>query len=127
MRRRGKAVWAPVGFLVVAGCLLAVRTAGPAAARVAKSPPGRVVMSKDGGFFARSLRVEEFEDPKVSGVKLYISKYSRWDPGATGLECVVTGRVTVAADVLNQTDQEGEELFRKSNSTCLESLEVRRI
>eukprot|EP00435_Cladocopium_sp_Y103_P065021 s1620_g26.t2 len=90
-----------------------------------------------GFIFKDTINVEAFEDPKVSGVTLYISDFSRSvadrvskgdffsDPGAAGLTCAKNGPVKIAADV--KPNKEGEDVFTEARSLLFKTLKVKRI
>ena len=89
--------------------------------------------------FKDTLKVEAFTDPKVPGVRLYLSDFSRpltdrvakgaffSDPGSAGLACTHDVRevVTVAKGASRSSD--GEEVFSESRSLLFKSLKVRRL
>mmetsp|Transcript_4222 Transcript_4222/g.17868 ORF Transcript_4222/g.17868 Transcript_4222/m.17868 type:complete len:203 (-) Transcript_4222:1564-2172(-) len=102
----------------------------PASARDVASIPASGLFMKD------YLNVIEFEDPKVSGVRLYISDYSRpitekiqsnffADPASTSVTCVKTSKLKIAPDV--SESREGEEVFSQSRSLLFKNIHVRRI
>ncbi|CAL1133935.1 unnamed protein product [Cladocopium goreaui] len=90
-----------------------------------------------GFIFKDTINVEAFEDPKVTGVTLYISDFSRSmadrvskgdffsDPGAAGLTCAKSGPVKIAADV--KANKEGEDVFTEARSLLFKTLKVKRI
>ncbi|CAJ1356386.1 unnamed protein product [Effrenium voratum] len=90
-----------------------------------------------GFIFKDTINVEAFDDPKVSGVTLYISDFSRSmadrvskgdffsDPGAAGLTCAKSGPVKIAADV--KPNKEGEDIFSEARSLLFKTLRVKRI
>jgi len=90
-----------------------------------------------GFLFKDTINVEAFEDPKVSGVQLYISDFSRStvdriskgdffsDPGAAGLSCTRTGTVKVGPDL--KANKEGEDVFTESRSILFKTLKVKRV
>ena len=88
--------------------------------------------------FKDTLKIEAFDDPKVSGVQLYLSDFERpvteklakgdvfSDPSQGGLTCSkASGKVVVKADA--SVDKGGEEVFSESRSLLFKSLKVRRI
>jgi len=90
-----------------------------------------------GFVFKDTLKIEEFDDPKVAGVQLYLSNFQRplteklskgdlfSDPGQGGLTCSHAGRVVVSPSA--STDAGGEEVFSEARSLLFKSLKVRRI
>ena len=88
--------------------------------------------------FKDTLRVEAFNDPKVSGVQLYLSDFQRpvteklakgdlfSDPSNGGLSCSHRpGKVVV--DSSASRDKGGEEVFSEQRSLVFKSLKVRRL
>lgn len=82
-------------------------------------------ISTSGIIFKDTLKVSAFEDPKVSGVALYISDFERPlteklakdffnDPSSSSLTCVRTGPMTFKSDI--STSSEGEEVFEESRN-----------
>lgn len=90
-----------------------------------------------GLIFKDTLKIEAFEDPKVSGVELYLSAFERpvtekiaagdvfSDPSQGGLTCSYKGRVVVSNAA--STDKSGEEVFSEARSLLFKSLKVRRV
>ena len=90
-----------------------------------------------GFIFKDTINVEAFEDPKVSGVSLYISDFSRSmadrvskgdffsDPGAAGLTCAKNGPVKISPDL--KPSKEGEDVFSESRAILFKTLKVKRI
>lgn len=90
-----------------------------------------------GLIFKDTINVEEFDDPKVSGVNLYISDFSRAvtdrlakgdffsDPGAAGLTCVKTGPVKVSPSLTS--DKKGEDVINEARALLFKTLKVKRI
>mmetsp|Transcript_60833 Transcript_60833/g.112861 ORF Transcript_60833/g.112861 Transcript_60833/m.112861 type:complete len:195 (+) Transcript_60833:72-656(+) len=119
LTRRSQSVKTSLGLAVAAASLLALCSKRLCPTATTHATQRRVSEVTSGRFFKDFLTVDEFEDPKVTGVKLYISDYyancDRRDPGSAGVTCVVSGPVKVAADL--QPTTEGEDLFPKSNST----------
>ncbi|CAM9386530.1 unnamed protein product [Ascophyllum nodosum] len=93
-------------------------------------------ISASGLFFKDKLNVEAFSDPKVKGVTLYLSDFSRpmadklvkgdffSDPSSASLFCVRSGPMEVSAGI--ETSKEGEELFKEDRS-FFKSIVVRRL
>mmetsp|Transcript_62983 Transcript_62983/g.150025 ORF Transcript_62983/g.150025 Transcript_62983/m.150025 type:complete len:242 (-) Transcript_62983:113-838(-) len=124
-----------MAFASLAGMLLAVSSFTAPAAAADKRMVGEIPAS--GLVFKDMLNVEEFEDPKVSGVKLYLSDFSRSladriakndffsDPGAAGLTCTSVGPVKVSPDL--KPNKEGEDVFNESRSILFKTLKVKRL
>ena len=87
--------------------------------------------------FKDTLKITAFDDPKVSGVQLYLSDFTRpvteklakgdlfSDPSQGGLTCSHKGKVVVAASASLKPD--GEEVFSEARSLLFKSLKVRRL
>ena len=86
--------------------------------------------------FKDTLKITAFDDPKVSGVQLYLSDFQRPvteklnggmfnDPSQGGLTCSHMGKVVVSADANYKLD--GEEVFSESRSLLFKSLKVKRV
>ncbi|KAJ1636615.1 CreA protein-domain-containing protein [Pavlovales sp. CCMP2436] len=86
--------------------------------------------------FKDTLNIESFDDPKVSGVKLYVADFQRpinerlssnffSDPTQASVTCVRIAPM-VLADNIN-TSSEGEEVFSQARSLMFKSVKVRRI
>ncbi|KAG8459521.1 hypothetical protein KFE25_012856 [Diacronema lutheri] len=112
--------------------------AGAAGAAVAAPARAETVASigTSGLLFKDTLNIESFDDPKVSGVKLYVADFQRpinerlsanffSDPTQASVTCVRTGTVALAADI--NTSAEGEEVFSQARSLFFKSVKVRRI
>jgi catabolite regulation protein CreA len=119
---------------VAVGALVAPLAAPPAHAETIGETIGEIATS--GLIFKDKLMIERFDDPKVTGVKLYVAYYERplnerlaknffSDPTQASVSCVRTGTVTLAEDV--STSKEGEEVFSQSRSLFFKSVKVRRI
>ncbi len=78
-----------------------------------------------GIFFKDSLRVSAFEDPKISGVTIYLSDFDRPitekltnnffnDPSSSSLTCSQTGPIKLKGEV--SLSGEGEEVFEESRN-----------
>ena len=89
-----------------------------------------------GILFKDKLVIDAFPDPKVEGVTLYVSDFSRpitdrvqkdffSDPSQADLACARTGPIKLAADVA--MGREGEEVFNEARSLLFKTLRVRRI
>lgn len=96
----------------------------------------RTQVQTSGLVFKDTLRVEAFNDPKVSGVQLYLSDFQRpvteklargdifSDPSQGGLGCSYRGKVVVSAGASTKPD--GEQVFSESRSLVFKALNVRR-
>ena len=82
------------------------------------------------------MDLSSFKDPKVSGVTLYVSDFSKpiterlggdffSDPSTASITCVVDGPVKMD-DSINK-GKEGEEVFSEAKSLLFKSVKVRRI
>ena len=90
-----------------------------------------------GVIFKDIVKVQRIEDPKVSGVELYVSAFQRpvsdrlaggdffSDPAQTAVTCARTGPVKLAEDIV--TSEEGEEVFNEARSLLFRSVNVRRL
>ena len=78
-----------------------------------------------GFIFKDTLKVQEFEDPKIKGVAIYLADFDRPinekltsnffnDPSSSSLSCSKTGPITVGADV--NTGTQGEDVFEESKN-----------
>jgi CreA protein len=104
-----------------------------------ESGGSRVVgqLKGSGFFFKDTLQIESFDDPKVRGVKLYISTFQipiteRFgknmfsDPSYASVACARTGgRVAVASNI--NRDLGGEEVFTEKKSLLFKELRVYRV
>lgn len=84
-----------------------------------------------------TLVVEQFDDPKVKGVSLYISNFQKpltekiakgqlfSDPSFASVSCARTGPITIADNVAK--GKQGEEVFEESKSLLFKTLRVQRI
>ena len=125
--------------LATAG-LLALPTLRPAAAaeEETKSVPDRIIgeIPASGLVFRDYLKVSRFDDPKVQGVKLYVSDFQLpmterlasgdpfSDPASTAVTCVKTGPVKLDPTV--ETSSQGEEVFSQARSLLFKSVKARR-
>lgn len=112
-------------------------TAAPLPALAAES--SRVVGSLTGSglFFKDTLEIEAFEDPKVKGVKLYISNFQIPlaerlstknffnDPSYASVACARGKDVAIASNIAK--GPAGEEVFEESKSLLFKTLRVQRI
>ena len=106
----------------------------PSAALADSRTVGEVTTS--GLVFKDTLRVEAFDDPKVSGVQLYLSDFQLpvteklakgdifSDPSQGGLSCQAAGKVVVSGAATR--DKAGEEAFSEARSLLFKALKVRR-
>eukprot|EP00180_Rhodochaete_pulchella_P001997 Plantae.Rhodophyta-Rhodochaete_pulchella.ctg3016.p1 GENE.Plantae.Rhodophyta-Rhodochaete_pulchella.ctg3016~~Plantae.Rhodophyta-Rhodochaete_pulchella.ctg3016.p1 ORF type:complete len:223 (+),score=23.57 Plantae.Rhodophyta-Rhodochaete_pulchella.ctg3016:1220-1888(+) len=121
--------------IIAAGCLL---SPSPSGAYTSGEP--RVIGEIDtaGIFFKDILRVVEFEDPKISGVRIYISEFDKplidrvkagkWfqQPSSASVTCAKVGPTSVRPDI-NKSKQ-GEEIFTDSRTLSFsKAIDVRRI
>jgi len=111
----------------------------PAAILPAWADDKRVIgeITTSGLLFKDTLRVEAFTDPKVAGVELFLSDFSRpvteklakgdifTDPANVGLTCSRNGRVVVSAKASENLD--GEEVFSDSKNLFFKQVKVRRL
>jgi CreA protein len=110
------------------------------ATSVANAADSKVVGSFSGSglFFKDTLQVEAFDDPKVQGVKLYVSNFILplnerlsstknlfSDPSSASLTCAKNGPIKVADTIVKGTS--GEQVFEESKSLLFKSLKVQRI
>jgi CreA protein len=105
----------------------------------AQAMESRVVgsLSGSGLVFKDTLQIEAFDDPKVKGVKLYISNFQipiteRFqsknffsDPSYASVACTRTGKVSIADNIGKGPG--GEEVFEESKSLLFKTLRVQRI
>jgi catabolite regulation protein CreA len=87
--------------------------------------------------FKDTLVVEQFDDPKVKGVSLYISNFQKpmtekiakgeifSDPSFASVSCARTGKITIADNIVK--GKQGEEVFEESKSLLFKTLRVQRI
>tara|TARA_B110001452_G_scaffold208233_1_gene178481 strand:+ start:370 stop:930 length:561 start_codon:yes stop_codon:yes gene_type:complete len=129
------AVQSKLAALALSAALVASpMTAPPAMAEMGR-PVGEIAGS--GLVFKDILKITAFDDPKVSGVQLYLSDFQRpvteklgkgdlfSDPSQGGLTCSHNGKVVVSADTNYKPD--GEEVFSESRSLLFKSLKVKRV
>lgn len=95
-------------------------------------------LSGSGLLFKDTLEIEAFDDPKVKGVKLYISNFQipiteRFstknffsDPSYASVACARTGKQVSIADNIGKGPG-GEEVFEESKSLLFKTLRVQRI
>lgn len=84
----------------------------------------------------QTLKIEAFDDPKVSGVQLYLSDFERpvtekfakgdifSDPTQGGLTCS-RSQARVVVTPAASMDKAGEEVFSESRSLLFKSIKVR--
>lgn len=87
--------------------------------------------------FKDTLQIEAFDDPKVNGVKLYISNFQIpvterlsgknlfSDPTQASVACARSSKVSIADNIAK--GPAGEEVFEESKSLLFKSLRVQRI
>ena len=87
--------------------------------------------------FKDTLVVEQFDDPKVKGVSLYISNFQKpltekiskgqlfSDPSFASVSCARTGPITIADNIAK--GKQGEQVFEESKSLLFKTLRVQRI
>ncbi|CAE7210784.1 creA [Symbiodinium necroappetens] len=122
---------AATGLAILLGLFAVLSPASAESKRVVGEIPASGFIFKD------TINVEAFEDPKVSGVSLYISDFSRSmadrvskgdffsDPGAAGLTCARNGPVMISPDL--KPSKEGEDVFTESRAILFKTLKVKRI
>ena len=129
----------PAQNAVAALALSAALTTSPLTGLPAFADGSRVVgeIAGSGLVFKDTLKVSAFDDPKVSGVQLYLSDFQRPvteklakgdvfnDPSQGGLTCNRAGKVVVSSTA--DTSLGGEEVFSESRSLLFKSLKVRRL
>jgi len=121
------ATLAATAALVIA---VAVCAPKPASAFFGTGNAGEIVgeLEASGLVFKDTINVERITDPKVSGVTLYQTDFSKSsfdkltsgnllqsDPGAAGLACTVDGKVLAKPDI--SKDKKGEEIFSEAKKT----------
>lgn len=94
-------------------------------------------LSGSGLVFKDTLQIEAFDDPKVKGVKLYISNFQipiteRFqsknffsDPSYASVACTRSAQVSIADNIGKGPG--GEEVFQESKSLLFKTLRVQRI
>jgi CreA protein len=107
---------------------------------IANAADSKIVGSFSGSglFFKDTLQVESFDDPKVQGVKLYVSNFILpinerlsstknlfSDPSSASLTCAKTGPIKIADTIVKGTG--GEQVFEESKSLLFKSLKVQRV
>ncbi|GFH56593.1 hypothetical protein CTEN210_13069 [Chaetoceros tenuissimus] len=87
--------------------------------------------------FKDTLNIEQFDDPKVKGVTLYISNFQKpinerlnpkdffTDPSYASVTCARTGPVAIADNITK--GKQGEEVFEENKSLLFKQLRVQRI
>jgi catabolite regulation protein CreA len=90
-----------------------------------------------GLFFKDTLQIESFDDPKVKGVKLYISNFQIpvterigtgnffSDPSYASVACARGAKVSIADNIAR--GPAGEEVFEESKSLLFKTLRVQRV
>lgn len=119
------------GFAAASMAFLLALPAAADTSRVVGSIPGSGILFKD------TLQIEEFEDPKVQGVHLYVSNFQIpvaervskgnffADPAYTSVACA-RGKTVRIADTIDKSIA-GEEVFEESKSLLFKTLRVRRV
>lgn len=111
----------------------------PADMTVANAAGSTVIgeIAGSGLIFKDTLVVEQFDDPKVKGVSLYISNFQKpmtekiakgeifSDPSFASVSCARTGPITIADNIAK--GKQGEEVFEESKSLLFKTLRVQRI
>lgn len=111
----------------------------PADMTVANAAGSTVIgeIAGSGIVFKDTLVVEQFDDPKVKGVSLYISNFQKpmtekiakgeifSDPSFASVSCARTGPITIADNIAK--GKQGEEVFEESKSLLFKTLRVQRI
>ena len=111
----------------------------PADMTVANAAGSTVIgeIAGSGLVFKDTLVVEQFDDPKVKGVSLYISNFQKpmtekiakgeifSDPSFASVSCARTGPITIADNIAK--GKQGEEVFEESKSLLFKTLRVQRI
>jgi CreA protein len=128
-----------LGFLTVAAPLHLPNVLSPSAS-VANAAESKIVGSFSGSglFFKDTLQIEVFDDPKVQGVKLYVSNFVLpiterlsstknlfSDPTSASLTCSKQGRIKIADTIVKGPG--GEQVFEESKSLLFKSLKVQRV
>lgn len=124
-------------FAMVAGMLAG---ASPSQAFFGTGNSGEIIgeIEASGLIFKDTINVERITDPKVQGVTLYQTDFSKSsfdklksgnllqaDPSAAGLACSVSGKVTAQAGI--SKDKKGEEIFSESKAFIGKTLKVKRV
>ncbi|CAM9281203.1 unnamed protein product [Discosporangium mesarthrocarpum] len=137
---RGEGVHVPPVKQVISSVALGLALMGPMVFHplLAEAVPKRSVGSIPGSglVFKDTLNVEAFGDPKVEGVSIYLSDFTRpvtdriingdifSDPSSASMTCVKSGEIKVHDDA--STSKEGEE-FIKEDRSLFKSILVRRL
>lgn len=131
---------ATLSLLLLLLLLPGVSIPAAAAEPPATSSSSRVVgsISGSGLFFKDTLEIEAFDDPKVQGVKLYVSNFQIplterlstknffSDPSYASVGCARTGRTVRIADTIAKGPG-GEEVFEENKSLLFKALRVQRV
>jgi CreA protein len=104
----------------------------------ATADDGKIVgqIPASGIVFKDIVKVERFEDPKVTGIELYISDFQRpitdriskdffSDPTQAAVTCARIGKMELADDI--DTSEQGEQVFSQARSLLFKSVNVRRL
>lgn len=129
-----QAVAGLTALAVIAGVCLGAASSARASGEII----GEIEAS--GLIFKDTINVERITDPKVSGVTLYQTDFSKSsfdklksgnllqaDPGASGLACSVEGPGKVLAKPDISKDKKGEEIFSESKALLGKTLKVKRV
>eukprot|EP00899_Mesostigma_viride_P020420 jgi/Mesvir1/2837/Mv13927-RA.1 len=117
---------------VVAGVAMTVLGSSPDMALAGSRKVGEFAGS--GFIFKDTISVMEISDPKVDGVAIFLSDYTRSitdrlkkdffnEPSQASLTCVKTGLITVKGDL---GGEEGEEVFAEGKNLTFKTVRVRR-
>lgn len=114
--------------------------ASPSQAFFGTGNSGEIIgeIEASGLIFKDTINVERITDPKVSGVTLYQTDFSKSsfdklksgnlmqaDPSASGLACSKDGKALAKSDI--SKDKRGEEIFSESKSFVGKTLKVKRV
>jgi len=132
-------LWRPLAKSLGAASLAAMSLAAPLsgtgeAAAAEKRSIGAIAGS--GLLFKDRLVVEAFEDPRISGVTVYLSDFERpitdrlqkdffSDPSQAGLTCARRATLAVKGDLPKSPD--GEEIISEARSLLFKTIKVRRV
>mmetsp|Transcript_30523 Transcript_30523/g.97407 ORF Transcript_30523/g.97407 Transcript_30523/m.97407 type:complete len:208 (-) Transcript_30523:113-736(-) len=110
----------------------------PTQPMVANAADTRTVgeIAGSGFVFKDTLKIEAFDDPKIQGVSLYISDFSRpitdrlqkdffSDPGSASITCAAEETPTISGKL--DSSKGGEEIFSEAKSLLFKTLRVRRL
>eukprot|EP00929_Paragymnodinium_shiwhaense_P040203 TRINITY_DN209_c0_g2_i1.p1 TRINITY_DN209_c0_g2~~TRINITY_DN209_c0_g2_i1.p1 ORF type:complete len:251 (-),score=51.06 TRINITY_DN209_c0_g2_i1:149-901(-) len=124
----------------VASVVVTLATSSPASAFFGTGNSGEIIgeLEASGLVFKDTINVERITDPKVSGITLYQTDFSKSsfdklkagnllqaDPSASGLACSVDGKVLAKPDI--SKDKRGEEIFSEAKGIIGKTLKVKRV